>query len=368
MTKLRKFILASLACEVVAMAAQAEDAKPAAPSLSDVIAASGLTVSGYAAASYAHSSGYPANIHQFDVRHDSFQLDQAGLTVAYQPKEGFGALVDVIAGEDARILHAAEDGNDNSFDVRQAFIQYATGPLTVMAGKFVTLAGAEVINPALNTNFSRSLLFFDCEPLTHTGIRATYALSDTFSVTAGINNGWNATSTSYGSKTGEIGFGWTPNKTFSWTVQGYVGKTDPDFGGNDSTRTLIDTVLTYNATSALTLILNVDVDKWQDALGPDQDARWYGVAGYINYAINDQWRISLRAEYVDDQDGFLTGAQQKLKEGTITLGYSPAKNIELRFEGRVDKAGEDTFFKNRAALAPDTDSLTGFAVQGVFKF
>ena len=368
MTKFSKFVLAAIVCEMTAAWAHAEDAKPAAPSLADVIAASGLTVSGYVAASYSHSSGYPFNIHQFDTKHDSFQLDQAGLSVAYQPKAGFGGLVDIIAGEDARILHAAEDSNDNSFDVRQAFIQYATGSLTVMAGKMLTLAGAEVINPTLNTNFSRSLLFFDCEPLTHTGIRATYALSDAFSVTAGINNGWNSTSTSNGSKTGEIGFGWTPDKTFSWTVQGYVGKTDADFGGNDSTRTLIDTVLTYNATSALTLILNVDVDKWKDALGPDQDAEWYGVAGYLNYAINDQWRVSVRVEYVNDQDGFLTGVQQKLKEGTLTFGYSPTKDVELRFEGRIDKAGEETFFKSRTAQAPDTDGLTGFAIQGVYKF
>ena len=38
---------------------------------------------------------------------NSFQLDQAGLIIAYQPKDGFGALVDLMAGEDARILHAA---------------------------------------------------------------------------------------------------------------------------------------------------------------------------------------------------------------------------------------------------------------------
>jgi len=109
----------------------------------------------------------------------------------------------VIAGEDARILHLAEDGHDTSFDVRQAFLQYATGNLTVMAGKFVTLAGAEVINPTLNTNFSRSLLFFDSEPLTHTGVRAAYAMGE-FTFIGGVNNGWNSTSTSYGSKTGEL--------------------------------------------------------------------------------------------------------------------------------------------------------------------
>ncbi len=351
--------------------ASAEDAKPAAPSFSDVLASSGITVSGYVAASYSKNSGYPFNIHQFDNKHDSFQLDQAGLIIAYQPKEGFGALVDLMAGEDARILHAAEDGNDNSFDLRQAFVQYTTGSLTIMAGKMLTLAGAEVINPALNTNFSRSLLFFDSEPLTHTGVRATYALTDTFSVTAGVNNGWNATSTSYGSKTGELGFGWIPNKTFSLLASAYVGKTDPSFGGNDSTKTLLDIVATYNATSSLTFVLNVDINKWDDALGAGQDAKWQGVAGYVNYAINDQWRVSVRAEYLNDKDGFLTGSDQKLKEGTITFGYSPVKSFELRLEGRVDKADNDIFFKTRDAInaaTPDAKSLTGFAIQGVYKF
>src|SRR3954451_16816717 len=187
--------------------ALAEDspAKAAMTKFDEMLDSAGLSVSGYVAASYYASNGYPGNIHQFDVNHNTFQLDQAGLQVAFQPKEGFGALVDVIAGEDARLLHAAEDGYDNSFDVRQAFLQYATGNLTVMAGKFVTLAGAEVITPTLNTNFSRSLLFFDSEPLTHTSVRASYALTGEITATAGINNGWNSTSTSYGSKTGELG-------------------------------------------------------------------------------------------------------------------------------------------------------------------
>src|SRR5712671_6082422 len=124
-----------------ALAADPPADKPTGSKFDEMLDSAGLTVSGYIAASYSASNGYPFNIHQFDIEHNTFQLDQAGLQVAYQPKEGFGALVDVMAGED------------------------------------VTLAGAEVINPTLNTNFSRSLLFFDSEPLTHTGIRATYALT-----------------------------------------------------------------------------------------------------------------------------------------------------------------------------------------------
>ncbi|MGH8259004.1 MAG: outer membrane beta-barrel protein [Steroidobacteraceae bacterium] len=355
-----------------------------AASWADTLAAWGLAVNGYVAASYYDSNGYPANVHQFDVDHDTFQLDQAGLTVAYQPKQGFGGLVDLMAGEDARVLHQAQDGHDESIDLRQAYIQYATGPLTVIAGEYVTLAGAEVINPTQNTNFSRSLLFTFAEPLTHTGVRATFALSDTVSLIAGVNDGWNTTSTSYGSKTGEAGIAWTPGKTFSLAAQAYLGKfgaTPP--GGLDGERSLIDVVATYNATAALTFIVNADWDRQDQASGPGTaSASWYGLAGYANYAFNPRWRVSLRGEYLDDRDGFLTSAMalagysgptsgQHLWEGTVTLGYAPVEHFELRLEGRYDSAQTDLFLRERAvgaAPAQFAASLSEIAVQGVLKF
>jgi hypothetical protein len=359
----------------------ADDA-PAAPKtkMGELLDSAGLAVTGYVAASYYVSNGYPSNIHQFDVEHDTFQLDQAGFQIAYQPKEGFGALVDLIAGEDARILHAAEDGNDNSFDMRQAFIQYATGPVTVIAGKFVTLAGAEVINPTLNTNFSRSLLFFDSEPLTHTGVRGTYAVTDTVTVTAGVNNGWNTTSTSYGSKTGEFGVAYAPaSKLFALALQGYVGRTpfiDGLTGGTteEGVKSLIDFVGTYNATSALTFIVNFDWDQQKNAVpdalgGALHSASWNGTALYANYAINDEWRVSARVEYLDDKDGFVTGSNQTLKEGTLTVGYDPVKSFELRAEFRYDRSASDPaklfLVRSNTQLA---DSLSEFALQGVYKF
>jgi len=251
--------------------------------------------------------------------------------------------------------------------VRQAFLQYATGPLTVMAGKFVTLAGAEVINPTLNTNFSRSLLFFDSEPLTHTGIRATYAVNDTITVTGGVNNGWNSTSTGYGSKTGELGIAWAAaNKMFALSTQAYFGKAE----AFDAEKTLVDVVGTYNATSSLTFIINFDWDQQKFADG-SPSASWNAAALYGNYAFNDQWRVSVRVEYLDDKDGFVTGVTQTLKEGTITFGYAPVKSFELRFEGRYDKAQEPIFYKTRAAfesVTGDSTNLTGFALQGIYKF
>jgi hypothetical protein len=360
---------AMAADEPAAPAAAAEPAKPAPGTLAGVLDASGITETGYVAASYYHSNGY-STYHQFDNKHDSFQLDQAALTIAFQPKEGFGALVNVAAGEDMKILNAAEGSNPNTFDVVQGFVQYATGPLTVIAGKYVTLAGAEVIAPTGNTNFSRSLLFF-AEPLTHTGIRATYAASDTLSVVAGANNGWNYSSLSTsGSKTAELGVAWTPSKAFSLTAQAYVGK-DPTF---DAQRTLVDAVATYSATDALTLILSFDWGKQKQHTAGDPDLDWNGAAFYTNYALNDQWRVSLRLEYLDDKEGFVSGilgTAQKLKEGTVTFGYAPVKSFELRMEARYDKSDKSTFVRTittDTSINPFADSQTGVALQGVYKF
>ena len=352
-----------------AVPAGALAADPPATTFAQLLANSGITEAGYVAASYYDSSGYNT-YHQFDTLHDTFQLDQAGLQLAYQPKSGFGAVVDVIAGEDAKIVDAAESAgaSANSFDLLQGFVQYVTGPLTVQAGKFTTLAGAEVIAPAGNTNFSRSLLFFG-EPMTHTGLRATYALTDTLSVIVGVNNGWNYTKIGYGSKTGELGVAFNPNKYFALTAQMYAGK-DPVYAAE---RTFLDTVATFNATSALSFVVSYDWGKQEISTAtPDTvtGGTWDGVAGYVNYQIDSEWRVSVRAEYLDDKDGttLITGTPQALKEGTVTFGYDPVANFELRLEGRYDSSGERTFIKSITPAVQYSDNQSEVAVQGVYKF
>jgi len=338
---------------------------PAVPALGDLLTAWGLTVSGDVAASFYHSNGYPeSTFREFDQDHDSFQLDEAGLQIGYQPKQGVGGFVDIIAGTDAQILNGAESGNGNSVDVRQAYLQYATGPLTVIAGKFVTLAGAEVINPSQNTNFSRSLLFTQLEPLDHTGFRATYAVTDTVSVIVGVNNGWNSTDTNFGSKTGEFGATFAPNKMLSFAATGYFGKIDD---GVDLS--LMDFVGTYNVTSALTLMLNVDA--LQESGEFSSHSHQNGFAAYANYGFGDMWRTSIRTEYVN-----FVGVGHEI-EGTVTVGYSPVKNFEIRGELRYDKLSDGLYNSGTAytrafSNSEDEDTFannnTEFAIQGVYKF
>jgi hypothetical protein len=363
---------ALLAADAPDAAAPADaPAAPAGPTLPELLGTPGLTLHGYVDAGYSYLSGdglftSGAQSRFLDDQHNSFGLNQVGLTLAYQPTEGFGGVVNLTGGHDASQIHSY-GLSSGDIDVTQAFVQYATGNWTVIGGKFTTLVGAEVVNPTLNTNYSRSILF-QYEPISHTGVRATYAVDSTLSLILGVNNGWDQVTDLNSQKTIEAGVAWTPSKIFSLTAQGYFGSEPTSNYLTNGERTLIDLVGTYNVTDSLTLILSYDYGNQKNASLLNEttgSAKWSGVAGYVNYAIDDMWRVSLRAEYFNDNDGYRTGIVQKLKEETLTFGYAPTKAFELRAEVRADESDRSSFEKPSGAPGKDQYSL---ALQGVLKF
>jgi hypothetical protein len=345
-----------------ASAAFAEDApKSAAPSLSDVLDASGITVTGYIDATYSYGDHSAELLPDDTSSVNTFALNQAGLTISKLPASGFGALVNVVDGTEAGTgLYAPSysyAGNVNSgshLDLLQAYVQYATGKVTVMAGKFGTLAGAEVAAPTGDVNVTRSLLFWYSEPINHTGVRVAYAPSSMASFTIGANNGWNTETSTGSGKTLELGFMVMPSKAFMLNGAAYYG--DVDVAAGLGKKTLVDLMGTWTVSPSLTIVANVDWDK-QEITGAGGSLTWWAAAGYVNYAINDTWRTSLRFEYLDDQDGAIAGAKQKLKEGTLTVGYMPSKHYEFRAEARHDTSD----------LAGSTD-ITQAWLQALYKF
>src|ERR1700730_16062063 len=79
------------------MVLAADPPKPAIPTLDQVLDASGVSLNGYIDAGYEYSNKIPSD-RVFDTNRNSFDLHQLGLTVAKQPKEGFGGLVNITAG------------------------------------------------------------------------------------------------------------------------------------------------------------------------------------------------------------------------------------------------------------------------------
>ena len=347
-------------------------AKPAVPTLDQVLEASGVSLGGYIDTAYSHLSGTglftsgTAN-RVFDTEPSSFNLHQAAITVAKQPKEGFGGLVNLTAGRDAKVIHAFDTNTESQFDVTQAFAQYATGPLTVIAGKYVTLAGAEVIASPSDVNYSRSILFGYAIPFTHTGLRATYAVSDMLSVIGGVNNGWDDIKDTNKQKTLELGLTLAPTKSLSFAASDYVG-TEQVAGPLDTTqgkRNVLDLVGTWTATDKLSVTLNYDYGSQENAVGGTTKAKWTGLAAYANYQFTDTWRLSVRGEYFNDKNGYRTGVVQKWKEGTITLAYLPTKSMEIRGELRGDKSDQSSFLKSDGSASKTQSS---YGLEAIYKF
>lgn len=248
---MRKPILVASLVSAVAVSGLAAAQQPAPPAEAkdEGLKLGIFDVSGYVDISINHrsrrnvfTSGVPDRV--FDIERSGGALRQLAGTLAYQPKEGLGGLVNVIVGKDADVIAPYKtnpqkgnlcnvvtgiDANGNRckrdhFDLTQAFLQYAKGSWTLVGGKYVTLAGAEVINTPTNTNFSRSILFGYAIPFSHTGVRASYALSDMLSVTGGVNQGWDDIKDTNSGKTGELAVAWSPSKMVSLAAQTYFGK------------------------------------------------------------------------------------------------------------------------------------------------
>jgi len=370
---MKKLVLASAVSALFAAPASvwAQAAAPAVPTLDKVLEASGISMSGYIDTAYTHANRNVETAFSdrvFDSQNSSFALHQFGLTVAKQPKEGFGGLVNVTVGTDARVIHSfPETATGSAYDVTQAFGQYASGALTVMAGKFTTMHGTEVIASTGNTNFSRSILF-GAVPFTHTGVRATYAASDSVTVMAGVNNGWDQLQDANKGKTVELGATLTPVKPLSIVLSAMSGS-EP-VGVTNGTRNSYNAVGSYAVTDALSLgveYLSVSQDNFTSLVdGSSIKAKYSGAAGYITYMITPKWRVVLRGETFDDKDGFHFGtADTKYKEGTLTLAYLPSSSFELRGEVRGDNATNPVFTDSTGAASK---SLMTVALQSIYKF
>lgn len=380
---LNSLILTALAAPGLAMAA---DAAPAAPTLSSVLDASGVSITGDIDFSYSHLSSNGlftsgTNNRVFDyAAPNSFTMQQVDLAIAKLPTEGFGGKVETILGKDAStiasygtqlVAPSPKPGtNMQTYDLTQAFGQYATGNWTTIFGKFATMAGAEVIEASANTNYSRSILFGYAIPFTHTGVRTTYKVSDAVSLTGGVNNGWDQAVDANAQKTVELAAVLNPTKSFALTADVYTGAEAVSYtpGSATGTRNLLDLVGTYTVTDSLNFVLNYDNGSQQNATlvnGSTGTAKWSGLAAYANYQINDPWRVSARAETFKDGDAYRTGVAQTWKEATVTVGYAVSKNTELRGEVRKDFSDVASFAYSDGIARKGQNSV---AMEAVYKF
>jgi hypothetical protein len=302
---------------------------------------------------YGYNANHPANgtatepfqatNSQFSLNLLEIQLDKPvdkSTPLGFRAAFGFGQAIDAV--------NSSEPTGANSLPIAQylkeGYLSYFAPlgkGLQIDAGKFVTPAGAEVIETNQNWNYSRSLLFYYAIPYYHFGARAKYTFNDRWSVTAFAVNGWNNIVDQNSGKTGGLSIGWTPNKKWSITETYFGGPEQA--GDNSDWRHLTDTVIVYTPNAKLSLQANVDYGREEKLKATGKPADWAGIAAYAKYQASPNVAIAGRYEYFNDHDGYTTGTAQHLNEFTGTLERKIAGHLISRLEVRHDSSNNNFF-------------------------
>jgi len=298
----------------------------------------------------------------FDTDDNTFKLDNTELVFLKEtPDAGdVGFRFDLTYGfslpevaQRARSSSTAAGPNSNAgdddFDLQQAYVSWKApigSGLQLDMGKFITHVGAEVFEgyDGWNMNFSRTYVFGWGIPFNHTGLRATYALTDQLAVMGMVANNWEeaGVSDNNSEKTYGLQIAYRPIDKIGILLN-WAGGNQGTFGstaGNDDWRNIYDTVIDIVLTNQLSLQLNADLGTEENGhLRTGGQAKWWGVAGIVRYDFNKWFSMNVRGAFFDDSDGFRLGAlDNKLSEVTVTPEFRIMDNMVVRFEYRHDEA------------------------------
>lgn len=344
---------------------------PSAPSLAGLLGPT--TLSGFVDMYYGQNFNNPAarnsSLRAFDVAANQFGLNMVELVADKTPDPnnsrtgyhialGFGQAMNAVNGTDPGGL---------GFDqyLKEAYFSYLAPVgkgLQIDAGKFVTPAGAEVIETKDNWNYSRGLLFSYAIPFFHFGMRAKYTFNDHYAVAGYLVNGWNNIVDNNTGKTYGGSFFWNPNKKFG-VVQNYL--IGPELSDNNNAkRQLSDTVVTYSPTGRLSFIVNYDYGRGDRIASFSKPVYWTGAAGYVRYAFNSANAFATRYEYFDDKYGVMTGGfasptPQHLHGFTGTYEHLLSHHILTRMEFRRDQSNSPAFLKGTTPVLAQNTATVG---------
>jgi hypothetical protein len=316
---------------------------------------------------YTYNANHPGSMttsfYDFNGEANQFDLSLAKLSMSHDP-DPVGFHFDV--GYGTTMQHYSAFDNDGGFNqyVEQAFVSWKpSGGKGFQAdfGKFVTSAGAEVVESYLDWSYSRSILFTWTIPYYHAGLRLTLPSAGPVTLGFQVVNGWNNLRDNNSGKTIgatsaiDLGHGTT------WYLNYYAGPEAP--GTTKGWHHLIDTTLSLNPVDKLSAYLNYDYDQDRSA-GPL--AVWQGFAAAVHYQVDNHWSFTGRGEWFQDRNGFSTGTVQRIKETTFTGEYKMAEGLLTRAEYRHDWSDAPFFERGPLNLLSKKQDTFTLAVVAFF--
>ncbi len=332
---------------------------------------------------------------------DGFNLNVVQLTLEKPLDDSewsSGYRVDMWMGPDSQWLgnYSIGGGGGGDFSLKQAYVNVNApigNGLDIKMGVFDTIIGYEVANSPGNANFGRSYGFF-FEPFQHTGVLASYQLTDELGFTGGVANTFNAGINDRPFRPGGLagGAGSESQKTYLAALTYDVPEDAGVFGGASLTVGVVDGLSTgpeeqtnfYAGASTGTpvdgLTLGIAFDYAENAAqaGPIGIDAW-ALAGYFSYTLTEKATLHGRIDYLQADDFFFAdlgtpGAQDEDNELlalTATLDYSLWENVLSRLEVRWDHSLEGDLFGGPSGTffgAADDDSVVTIALNAVYQF
>jgi len=241
----------------------------------------------------------------------------------------WGFRTDMVYGTDAQKTQAFGGTDwDNDWDnglygwaMPQAYVELAKGNLSIKAGRFFTIVGYEVVPATGNFFYSRSLTAFNTEPFTHTGVLATYSMSDNLEIYGGWTAGWDTgfERVNNGSSfLGGFAYSWGDAYTLSYILTG------GNFGARGDDAYSHSIVFDVQLSDNLNYVIQSDLLSI-GSTGEDD----IGINQYLFYTLNECWAVGTRAEWWRDE-----GVSNN--EVTFGLNYKPHTNVVVRPEVRHD--------------------------------
>jgi hypothetical protein len=273
-----------------------------------------------------------------------FSLGMANINATYYKKNA-GVVADLVfgpRGEDATFLSPFLRPGGSSSIVNQLYAFWdVSDKVTITMGNFNTFLGYEVISPTGNFNYSTSYMF-SYGPFSHTGLKVDADLGGGFSLMAGVFNPTDATE-------------YNPTNDYAAGLQlGYSFDS-----GSAYLNTLIsdefyqvDLTAGFDLTEDFYLGLNTTIA--QDAFA--------GVAGYLQYALNDNFKLGTRVEYFQDNGVSVVGTDENIFDVTLTGQYKVG-NLTIIPEVRMDKVSTPVY-ANELELEESLSSLVLAVVYG----
>jgi len=251
----------------------------------------------------------------FDDRANEPLLNQAVINfervLAAQPGEfDWGFKAQFMFGSDARYIHSLgllDSVMKTSLyqpDIVEAYVSLHLSLLTergvdVKLGKWVTLEGAETIDPRTNVFYSHTYIFNFGIPFNHTGALFTVHTTNWLDLMAGVTRGVNTSVEDNNDSPafdGGVGLNLNEGKLVV-SASTHIGPETPN--NNSALRYLNDITVTWKISDKLTSI--TDMNYARDDLA---NADGFGVAQYLTYAITDKVTAKIRGEIWRDDKGF----------------------------------------------------------------